>query len=81
MKFGIRPEHITLGGAGAMPAKVVLTEPLGAETLALVRIGANEMTGRFQPEAALKPGMDIQVSLAMSKIHVFDEATGVSLAN
>ena len=81
VKFGIRPEHITLGGAGAMPAKVVLTEPLGAETLALVRIGANEMTGRFQPEAGLKPGMDIQVSLAMSKIHVFDETSGVSLAN
>jgi multiple sugar transport system ATP-binding protein len=79
VKFGIRPEHITLGGTGALPAKVILTEPLGAETLALIGVGGTEMTGRFPPDANLKPGMDIQASLAASKIHMFDDATGVSL--
>jgi multiple sugar transport system ATP-binding protein len=79
MTFGIRPENLAIGGAGAVPAKVVLTEPLGSETLALVRLGTTEMTGRFSPEAGLKAGQDITISVAMSKMHLFDAESGVAL--
>jgi multiple sugar transport system ATP-binding protein len=81
VKFGIRPEHVTLGGIDAIPAKVILTEPLGAETLALISLGSIELTGRFPPDANLKTGMETGISLAMSKIHVFDATTGMSLEN
>jgi multiple sugar transport system ATP-binding protein len=78
MTFGIRPEHLSTDGPHAVPATVVLTEPLGAETLALVRLGAHEITGRFTPEAGLKPGQEIAISLAMARMHLFDGETGVA---
>jgi multiple sugar transport system ATP-binding protein len=80
MTFGIRPEHILIGGsAGALHhAEVILTEPLGSDTLALLRIGKAEMTGRFQPDAGLKPGATRGVTLAMGKFHLFDPQTGIA---
>ena len=79
LRFGIRPEHLTLGGAAAFDAEVILTEPLGSETLALLSIGGAEFTGRFAPEAGLKAGMRAPISLAMHRFHLFDEATGLAL--
>ena len=79
MTFGLRPEHLTLSGQTRVPAKVVLTEPLGAETLALLRIGDVEMTGRFPPDGGLAAGREVQVGLAMSKMHLFDADSGAAL--
>jgi multiple sugar transport system ATP-binding protein len=80
MTFGIRPEHITLdAGEGRVDAEVVLTEPLGSDTLALLRIGKAEMTGRFAPDAGLKPGMMRGVSLSMNNFHIFDTETGIAV--
>ena len=66
LTFGLRPEHITrrrrAGDADACgcPAEVMLVEPLGSDTLGLVKLGdgadAGEMTGRFSPEAGLAVG-------------------------
>jgi ABC-type sugar transport system ATPase subunit len=80
--FGIRPEHLSMmASGGGVAASVVLTEPLGAETLALVRIGEAEMTGRFAPEQGLAAGQTIGLSLNLAKMHLFDAETGLSLAN
>jgi multiple sugar transport system ATP-binding protein len=81
MRFGIRPEHISVANknAGGIEAQVILTEPLGSDTLALLHFGAIELTGRFPPDTGLKPGMKVRVSLAMSKFHLFDEETGLAL--
>jgi ABC-type sugar transport system ATPase subunit len=88
VRFGLRPEHIGVAN-GAMPnvarvpAKVVLVEPLGSDTLGLVRLGqgdgAGEMTGRFAPEAPLAVGGPLEVALAMDKFHLFDPATGAAI--
>ena len=80
MRLGIRPEDITVGGAQDPQGEVVLTEPLGAETLALVRLGGVEMTGRFPPDLPLKPGQRLPLALAAGKMHLFDAETGVALA-
>ena len=77
--FGIRPEHLSVGGPVAQDARVVLIEPLGSETLALIRLGAVELTGRFPPDLGLKPGQDVPISLAMSKFHLFDRDTGLAV--
>jgi multiple sugar transport system ATP-binding protein len=80
MTFGIRPEHIALdGGEAQVDAEVVLTEPLGSDTLALLRIGKAEMTGRFAPDAGLKPGTARRVSLSMNSFHIFDIETGLAV--
>jgi multiple sugar transport system ATP-binding protein len=79
MTFGIRPEHIALGGPEQTHAEVVLTEPLGSDTLALLRIGKAELTGRFAPDSGLAAGATRGVSLAMSKFHLFDPETGLAV--
>ena len=61
----------------------MLVEPLGSDTLGLIRLGsgadAGEMTGRFSPEAGLKVGQALTVSLALSRFHLFDPETGVAV--
>jgi ABC-type sugar transport system ATPase subunit len=79
--YGIRPEHVLLGGGeGAVPARVVLTEPLGSDTLARLAIGGAEITGRFPPDAGLAPGQAISVQLATTRFHLFDPESGLALA-
>jgi multiple sugar transport system ATP-binding protein len=86
--FGLRPEHIAAGAAVdassvTMPATIMLIEPLGSDTLGLVKLGggadAGEITGRFPPEARLKVGENLDVSLALGRFHLFDPETGVAI--
>jgi multiple sugar transport system ATP-binding protein len=85
LTFGLRPEHIGVGDAleadaVRVPAQVMLIEPLGSDTLGLVKLGtgrdAGEMTGRFAPEAGLKVGETMPVALALSRFHLFDPDGG-----
>jgi len=83
--FGLRPEHVESADSGGarMAGKVMLVEPLGAETLGLVRLGAAtdapELTGRFPPDARLKVGQDLEVSLALDHFHLFDVESGKAI--
>jgi multiple sugar transport system ATP-binding protein len=80
MTFGIRPEHITVSDEkGALAVDVLLTEPLGSDTLALLKLGNVEMTGRFAPDIGLKAGTKRGISLAMDKFHLFDPDTGIAV--
>ena len=85
LTFGLRPEHISVDphGQAAVPARVMLVEPLGSDTLGLLKLGsgddAGEMTGRFAPEAALRVGDTLPASLAMNRFHLFDPDTGVAI--
>jgi multiple sugar transport system ATP-binding protein len=79
MTFGMRPEHMTLGGPDQVHAEVVLTEPLGSDTLALLKLGKVEMTGRFAPDSGLAAGATRGISLAMTKFHIFDPDTGLAV--
>ncbi len=86
--FGLRPEHISVGTSGeqasvAVASKVMLVEPLGSDTLGLIKLGtgadAGEMTGRFPPDAGLVVGAPVTVSLAMNRFHLFDPDTDVAI--
>jgi multiple sugar transport system ATP-binding protein len=86
--FGLRPEHVSAGtssepDAAHVAAKVLLVEPLGSDTLGLVQLGseadAGEITGRFPPDAALRAGESMPISLAMNRFHLFDPGTGVAV--
>jgi len=87
LTFGLRPEHVGLvpfeEGSVAVPARVVLVEPLGSDTLGLVKLGAaddaGELTGRFAPEAGIQPGQALTVQLAANRFHLFDSDTGVAI--
>ncbi len=82
LKFGIRPEDITLApgdGKVAVAATVVLTEPLGAETLVTFQVGQCELVARCAASFAGRPGDPQTLHMAAGAMHLFDGSTGQAL--
>ena len=80
--FGIRPENIALTpqpGSVQVPASVVLTEPLGAETLVTFKVGQSELVARCAASFSQRPGTQLPVYLAQEHMHLFDAQTGQAL--
>ena len=82
--LGIRPEDISLDRAAtsagtSVSATVVVTEPLGAETLVTLRIGGTEFVARARPDVSLRSGDSVQAQLASDKLHLFDASSGTSI--
>jgi multiple sugar transport system ATP-binding protein len=71
--FGVRPEDINVGGD--IVARVVVVEPLGAETLVTLAIGSEkpvEMVTRLDADTKLTSGDSVKVSINAAKTHLFD---------
>ena len=82
LRFGIRPEDISLApaqGSVQVPASVVLTEPLGAETLVTFKVGQSELVARCAASFNLKPQTEIPVYMSSRQMHLFDAASGQAL--
>jgi multiple sugar transport system ATP-binding protein len=85
--FGLRPEHVSAAATGAsafgVTARALVVEPLGSETLVLMKLGtgddAGEVSGRFAPDANIAPGDTIAISLALDRFHLFDPQSGVAI--
>jgi multiple sugar transport system ATP-binding protein len=75
--WGVRPEHLALGGEGAgLAGEVVVVEPTGADTHVLVRVGATELVAVFRERHLLRPGDRIHLSPDVPRTHLFDAASG-----
>ena len=83
LKFGVRPENLSLAPTGAdaqrVAAEVSLLEPLGAETLVTLRIGQAEMVARAPASFKQKPGSALDVFLSPQHLHLFDATSGVAI--
>jgi multiple sugar transport system ATP-binding protein len=83
--MGVRPEHLT---ASAEPksategfaATLELAEPLGHEQLLHLSVGSARITVRGAPGARPEIGSVMYVSAIPERLHLFDAASGVSLA-
>jgi multiple sugar transport system ATP-binding protein len=73
--YGIRPEHLTLGG-GEANAEVTVIEPTGSETQVFAKIGASKIVGVFRERVSARPGERIAVTPEPQLVHLFDSATG-----
>jgi multiple sugar transport system ATP-binding protein len=79
--LGIRPECIAEPdrrfGESTMlvEAPVEMTEPTGAETIVVLRLGGHEVLGRVTPDIKLRPGERARFALDTRKICLFDPAT------
>ena len=82
--LGVRPEHIyrftpdlqsRKPAVASLPAPVELVEPTGAETLAVLRLGDLEITGRFEPDTAPTMGETMTLGIDMSRACLFDPTT------
>ena len=83
LKFGIRPENITLARQSEsdleVPAEVSMLEPLGAETLVSLKIGATEMISRCNAAFRDRPGTMLAVHMNPRHLHLFDASSGAAL--
>ena len=82
LTFGIRPENISLApmqGSVQAQASVVLTEPLGAETLVTFKVGDCELVARCPASFRQAPGRELPVYLAQQHMHLFDATSGTAL--
>lgn len=94
LTLGIRPEHIVIHETAAtastgqllLNAVVELLEPLGAETIATLRLQqptANltpfSVQARIPAQQTLLSGQKVQLSIAHSQLHWFDSESGLRL--
>ncbi|APV51834.1 sugar ABC transporter ATP-binding protein [Betaproteobacteria bacterium GR16-43] len=88
VKFGLRPEHIgivPLDGSTPVPAKLRFGEHMGNEVFVHAEIGNLALTARVPaPQAeslqASPRGSEVTLHLQMDSAHLFDAASGASLA-
>ena len=80
--FGVRPENISLApldGNAGVSAKVVLCEPLGAETLVTFQMGHSELVARCAASFALPSQSQLTVYIAPEHVHLFDAESGLAI--
>jgi multiple sugar transport system ATP-binding protein len=82
---GFRPEHLDLGeasDAAAIRSKADVVEYLGDEELLHVTVQGHEgdVVAVVSSEHRVKPGDILDLKLPLEKLHLFDRATGDSLA-
>ena len=81
--FGIRPEDISIERSGSndvrLDARVVVVEPLGAETLVTLACEGGELIARLAPNVPFAPDQQTGVWINMDKFHLFDAASGGAL--
>jgi multiple sugar transport system ATP-binding protein len=82
--LGIRPEHISLAGyrpemtdahLQTVPALVSMTEPTGAEIIALISAGGESFFSRNGPDAQIETGQQGSFMFDTRKLCVFDSIT------
>ena len=81
--YGIRPEHVTLAGAGtagAVAGEIIIVEPTGAETELLVQAGAAQIVLGTHGRPIVNAGDKIGLSVDPAMVHVFDKRSGERLA-
>ena len=75
--YGIRPEHLTLGGT--LDAAVTVVEPMGGETQVIAKLAGQRFVGVFRERITARPGETMPVAPDLAKVHLFDAETGLRL--
>ncbi len=80
---GFRPEHLEIGEAGAdsgsFQARADVVEYLGNEELLHVNAADQDVVAIVDSDHRVRPGDIVQLMLPLSKLHLFDAETGLSL--
>ncbi len=86
--FGIRPENVSdedrylkAHSDAIVEVKVDITEMMGAETYLYVNCGGVNMIARVDPSTTAKVGDTIKVAFDISKLHIFDKDTSLTLTD
>jgi multiple sugar transport system ATP-binding protein len=76
--YGIRPEHLELGGKG-VKAEVTVLEPMGSETQVFAKLGGQKIVGVFKQRLKTKPGEHLTLMPNPAAVHLFDAASGLRI--
>ena len=60
-------------------AKVDVTELMGNEIIVNLLLGNNSVIARVDPRTNARPGMDLDISLNLDNMHIFDLQTEKAL--
>jgi multiple sugar transport system ATP-binding protein len=87
--FGLRPDDLYPAGHGIhsgedadvhrQDLRVILTEPLGNETLVFSDFAGAEWVGRMLNPRRLSPGEALSFCFDLSQAHLFDRESGRTL--
>ncbi|MGH2348352.1 MAG: ABC transporter ATP-binding protein [bacterium] len=80
---GIRPEHIAVvheAGPGAIPATIVVVEPVGPQKLLTVQVGKDTLKVTVPTEFAADEGQGVWLQFDPSRIRLMDAGSGSALA-
>ena len=86
--IGFRPEHIFAASSSPIPATedntieaiIDVVEPMGAENFVYLRAGTTSIVARMPPTVDVKYGSTIKSAIDTTKVHVFEKASGKSVA-
>jgi multiple sugar transport system ATP-binding protein len=81
--LGFRPEDLieaTPSAGRTITASVEVSEPMGAETYLYLTTGASTFIARVAPTRIPAPGETVHLAPKLSSAHLFDAASGQSLA-
>ncbi len=85
---GIRPEDvhddpdfIAANPGSVITSKIKVYELLGAEVFLYFDVEGTQMTARVNPRTELRTGDDAKFALDMSRIHIFDKETELTITN
>jgi multiple sugar transport system ATP-binding protein len=68
---GVRPENVKPDPNGDFPGQLVLTEPLGVETILHIQSGQREFIGLVPGMTTYRPGDVLKFNIALEHIHYF----------
>ncbi|WP_158057178.1 ABC transporter ATP-binding protein [Halorussus halophilus] len=79
VRFGIRPEDVTVAQNGDLRANVEVVEPIGSDNYLYLDLGP-DFVARVDSDTEPAPGDSVVVDFAESDVHLFDAETGDSLS-
>ena len=81
--FGVRPEDIELDptghGRASLQATADVIEPLGADTMVVMRVGGRPVTMRARPDIQIAPQDAVSLSVGERGWSIFDAGSGKAL--
>lgn len=87
VRVGIRPEDVVPRGHGLPPKQafefsglVLLSEPLGNETLIVTPFGGAELMSRMYRPKPLRAGDRLDFAIDLDRLHLFDDQSELALS-
>jgi multiple sugar transport system ATP-binding protein len=77
--YGIRPEHVAIGGSGPVKGTVSITENLGTDYLVTVDVGGVTIKATIQESLEPQPGDTVSLSPSTRRVLLYDKESGALL--